>query len=243
MSAIYVLTCARGEGFEYLVQLLAAWDENFPPPTVVCDVSQRSAEEQLADVTFIRSLGVSTVVPYRRPEGSLPGNKLAYWHCLELAERIPGADAVILEDDVEPCTNALRRMAMFEIPADLGFVTFFAPAVFQGKKQYPGLWRTPTPLHGTQAIKFSARTLTALVEWKTDPEFLKFSASDSMIGLASFRLGIRHAAHCPELVQHTGAVSAVSPGLTLDDRLRSALTFPGRNFDALSLYSVNKAFL
>jgi hypothetical protein len=238
---IYVLTCSRGDGFDYLEQLLDRWEENLPPPTVVCDVSQRSAEEQVADETFLRSL-VPMVVPYRRPEGTLGGNKLAYWHCLELAAAA-GADALILEDDVEPCTNALRRMSIFEIPRDLGFVTFFAPVVFQGGKQYPGLWRTPTPLHGTQAIKFSRATLRALVDWGSTPESLAHSASDMAIANATIRLGIKHGAHCPELVQHTGDLSSVSPSLKLADRFRTSLTFPGRKFDALSLYAVNKAFL
>lgn len=233
MISVVVLTCPRGGAFEYLEQTLAAFEKERADVdfegTIVCDNSDDPA-------LFDSSHGWA-VASFMRPAGTLKGNKLAYWRALEMALLSGHGDALVFEDDIALCSGALRRMATFPIPRDCDFLMFFAPAVLQGANSYPGLWRTPTPVMGCQAIKFSRRALARLVEWKASLDFQKYAASDQSLELARVLLGMKYAAHCPELVQHVGETSADSPGWDLDSRRwRRALTFSA-NLDAMALYA------
>lgn len=234
-SALVVLTCPRDddEPFGYLNGTLAqiererAFGADVVAPTVVCDNTSSPA--------------APTVPPgwglhfFSRPPGTIHGNKWAYWEAFRVAAAAD-VDAVILEDDVAFCPRAVARMSLFPIPSDLGFVQFFAPASLQVAKMYPGLWRTPAPALCTQAIKFTRATLKRLVEWQGSQTFASFKESDQALELARVELGIKFAAHCPELVQHIGAKSVATPGEGLEYDLRHSKTFSAR-LDAMALFA------
>jgi hypothetical protein len=176
-------------------------------------------------------------VEYERPPGALRGrNKLPYWHLLERALEL-GHDAVCVEDDLEYSLNAVRRMASFLVPSDLAWVQFFSP-IQLFKTAFPGLWRPPAWSHlFLQAVKFPTRTLAQLVEWAKHDDFIKFGESDSAVNLCATRMGWRYGVHCPDLVQHVGTTSLANEGASMNDR--TARTYPGRNFDALSCFKMD----
>lgn len=233
MIPVVVLTCPRDGGFEYLDRTLAGLDRERADVDfagyVVCDNSTDAQYPSVPDGWRLQS--------YARPEGTVQGNKHAYFEALAAALRLGDGDALVFEDDIELCSGALRRMSTFPIPRDCDFLMFFAPAVLQGAQSFPGLWRTPTPVMGTQAIKFSRNALARIVDWRTSVDFQKFRSSDQSLELARRVLGLKYAAHCPELVQHIGSTSADSPGIDLDGlRWRRALTFSPK-LDAMALYA------
>jgi len=177
----------------------------------------------------------------RFTEPHFKGNKYAYWHVFKLAVDL-GGDALILEDDLELCKNAVRRMTSFAIPDDVDWVQFFAPHVLRVEKSIVGLWRPPpTYIQFAQAMLYPARTLRKLVTWSREREWQKFNESDRALGLATERLGLRYAVHAPDLVQHVGAVSQASGNDTLCD-WRTSKTYPGRDFDAMALYGADQLF-
>jgi hypothetical protein len=178
----------------------------------------------------------------KRAAGELAGNKLAYWEALRCGLDVAG-DLVVLEDDLMLCRNAGRRMCLFEMPEDLDLVQFFSPFILQGDRPLPGLWRPPpAALLFTQAVKYSTRTLAALVDWQSSPDFRAFNISDQALSVALPRLGLRYGVHSPDLVQHAGALSSITPGDTLEQQNRSSRCWPGREFDALALYGRNDLY-
>lgn len=235
-SALVVLTCPRDddEPFGYFNGTVAqiererAFGADVVAPAVVCDQSASSLSP-----TVPRGWGLRL---FARPPGTIHGNKWAYWEALRVALEADVDGGVILEDDVAFCPRAVARMALFPIPEDLGFVQFFAPASLQVAKMYPGLWRTPAPALCTQAIKFTRSTLKRLLAWADSQSFASFKESDQALELARVELGIKFAAHCPELVQHIGAKSAATPGEGLEYDLRHSKTFSAR-LDAMALFS------
>lgn len=235
MIPVVVLTCPREGSFAYLERTLAELEAERDRVDfvgyVVCDNTTSPEYPSVPDGWRWRS--------FSRPPGTFAGNKLAYWAALEEALRLcDGSDsAIVLEDDLAFCQNALRRMATFPIPRDCDWLAFYSPATFQGKQSFPGLWRTPTPVLGCQALKFSRKALARLVEWSSMLDFQRFTSSDQSLELARVLLGMKYAAHCPELVQHVGEDSAVERGMSLDSmRWRRAQTFSA-TLDAMALFS------
>jgi hypothetical protein len=178
---------------------------------------------------------------FESPPGRLRGNKLPYWYVLNQARKM-GGNAVVLEDDLELCKNAVRRMVTFPVPDDLDWVQFFSPHILQTPTMVPGLWRPPPDMQSfAQAIKFRPETLRALVDWTDDPEFSKWNESDNALRLAAKRLTLKYGAHAPDLVQHVGAVSEANPADGLDDS-RTSKQWPGPEFDAMGLYLRDELF-
>ncbi len=236
MIPVVVLTCPRDGAHEYLHQTIGFLEREAED----VDFARQLVSDETDDAVALSVPGW-TVTQFMRPAGTLKGNKLAYWRALEVALDVAtetgSGEALVFEDDIALCNGALRRMATFPIPRDCDFLMFYAPAVLQGAHSFPGLWRTPTPVMGTQAIKFTRRTLARLLEWKDALDFQKFTASDQALELARILLGMKYAAHCPELVQHVGEKSIDSPGWNLDShRWRRALTFSPK-LDAMALYA------
>jgi hypothetical protein len=235
-----VLTCARPEDvepFRYLDATIAQLEEQRAGVDVeghvVCDVTRDERVPTLPEGWELHK--------FARPAGTFQGNKLAYWFALRLA-MINGSDAgLVFEDDVDLAANALRRMVSFPIPRDLSFVMFYSPAVFQNPRVFPGLWRTPTPVIGTQAIKFKRDALRKLDEFSRLDVFNSFTASDEMLEGARAMLGMKYGAHCPEIVQHVGDESAVDLGADLSHRWRRAHTF-AKQLDAMALYARDELF-
>jgi hypothetical protein len=237
---IVVLTCVRpeqGEPFRFFNETIAQLEAERPgldfEGHVVCDITRGDAPPTLPEGWELHK--------FHRPAGSLPGNKLPYWNALEIASHRAGDAALVFEDDVALCPNALRRMVSFPIPRDLDFVMFYAPAVFQNPRVFPGLWRTPTPVIGTQAIKFRKDALWKLVEFSRLAAFGAYTASDEMLEAARVMLGMKYGAHCPEIVQHVGEESAVDYGADLSHRWRRAHTFAA-SLDAMALYARDEYF-
>jgi hypothetical protein len=237
---VVVLTCARpedGEPFRYLDATIAQLEAERPGVTfdgiVVCDNTRSPASPKLPHNWALHS--------FTRAADTIAGNKLAYWEALRVGLSRETDAAIVFEDDVLLCPNALRRMATFPIPPDLGFVMFYSPAVFQNPRVFPGLWRTPTPVIGTQAIKFSRAALRKLDEFSHFEAFNQYHASDQILELARAMLGMKYGAHCPEIVQHVGDESAVDLGADLSHRWRHAQTF-ARQLDAMALYARDELF-
>jgi len=262
VTGVYVMTSPRpGEDrwlyFRPLVAAIAR-EEWSGPLYVLVDGSEEDAAE-LAEL----APGWMVHRHERRPGTWLGGNKWPYWRLLELARETTAAlgDAVLLEDDLELCRNAIGRMALFPIPSDVDAVHFYNGFYFSGPRAHPGLWRTPAAAMGCQAIKYPRRTLERLVDWKTKEEWQKHNESDVALGLAQARLGLRFACHMPDIVQHVGAVSLVSHGMFSEagvplegagadarrdaDRTlggRVSVNYPGKRFDAMSLFSAHDLF-
>jgi hypothetical protein len=176
---------------------------------------------------------------YRRPAGLLQGNKWPYWHLLRVGRDL-GCDVVALEDDLQFCKNAVRRMAIFPVPDDLAWVQFFSPMVFRHFDSYPGLWRPPMGSSlFLQAAKYPARTLEQLISWEErELGFHMYAASDQALPLAAAFHGWNYGAHAPDLVQHVGGISEAQSheGLNKLDTWRTSQMWGGENWDAMQLY-------
>jgi hypothetical protein len=237
---VVILTCARpedGEPYRYLDATIAQIEAERPGVDidghVVCDVTKADAPPKLPEGW--------TLHKFAREHDTIAGNKLAYFFALRVALSLNADAALVFEDDVAFCPNALRRMVTFPIPPDLSFVMFYAPAVFQHPRIFPGLWRTPTPVVGTQAIKFSRSALRKFDEFSHFEAFNAFHASDQILEVGRGLLGMKYGAHCPEIVQHVGDESAVDVGADLSHRWRKSQTFAAQ-LDAMALYARDELF-
>lgn len=240
MTNLLVLTCARtrnteGDPWQYIKQTLPEIDAEAVPGLgrgIVCDGHYEGP----------RPPGW-IVYEYERPPGNLrAGNKLPYWHLLRVGRDL-GGDLVALEDDVTFCKNAVRRMATFPVPEDLGWVQFFSPMVIRNFDTWPGLWRPPkTSSSFLQAAKFPPRTLQQLIYWQENaPEFALASASDDALSIFSPKLGLNYGVHCPDLVQHVGELSEAQEDMKkLGDRRTSVCWSP--DIDAMALYQRDELF-
>jgi hypothetical protein len=241
VTALVVLTCARDgeQPFVYLddtlrqIEAERAAGVDVVEPTIVCD---HTASDNRPDIPI-----GWTLESFGRPPGTLRGNKWAYWAALATAERAGTDDALILEDDLEFAPNALRRMALFPVPADLAFVMFFAPAILQAPKMFPGLYRVPAPVICCQAIKYSRAGLRRLLDWQSSLGFEAFVESDQSLDRARAELALKYGAHCPELVQHVGATSVANPGEGLEYDFRRAKTF-ARRLDSMALFARDELY-
>jgi hypothetical protein len=253
MTGIYVLTSPRAgdERWPYVRAVVeqAKREEIANPLYMVIDGTEEDAAE-LADI----APGWMIHRHQRDPGNWIGGNKWPYWRLLEVARETtaPLGDALILEDDLEFAKNALGRMTLFPVPADVHAVQFFSAWLIRTPKAHPGLWRTPASVQGCQAIKFPRRTLEQLVEWKKNDLFQPFNESDVALGVAQAALGLRWSNHMPDLVQHTGAVSAVVTGMLEEAKIdegiaveaanaslggRTSVNYPGPNFDCMKLFA------
>lgn len=232
MTTLAVLTCARGDDpWASITRTLEQLDrENLPDVAkyIVCDGTYEGPQPP-----------GWRVVHFHRPPGALHGNKLAFWHLLEQA--LPGEDLVALEDDIELCKNAARRMVTFPVPVDLAWVQFCSPHLLEAKAQV-GLWRPPRCSSAfLQAAKFRGAALDAIIRFRHVPLFQQYTASDQALSLAALACDLAYGAHCPDLVQHAGEHSAVDDGQPLAD-WRRARSWPGPAFDAMKLFAVDDRF-
>jgi hypothetical protein len=260
VNGIYVLTSPRKTGddpWRYVRAVIdAARAEDLENPKHI--LVDGTADE----AATVSELAKGWIVhQYQRPDGQwLGGNKWPYWRLLEIAfdATAVGDEALILEDDLEFPVNALQRMLLLRIPRDVSVVQFFSGFLFRQPETQPGLWRSPAPVQGCQALKYSRSTLQILKAWKNHPEWQKFNESDTALGVAQQRLGLRFANHLPDVVQHIGSVSAVSYGtmkqagiaddstdLEICDRSlggRVSVNYVGKNFDCLRLFARHDVF-
>jgi hypothetical protein len=145
-----------------------------------------------------------------------------FWAMLDV---VGDRDLIFCEDDVMPCTNALRFMAAWDGP----HVTHFFNPMSQpfGPRILP-----PGGFEFAQTLKIPARIVAFL---RADPPTSRGLKDgwDLAIGRCLHRLGEPLFQH-RSLVQHVGFTSMWTPGNNLAKR-RPARDWPGEDFDALSL--------
>jgi hypothetical protein len=257
VTATVILTRRRaGAGFEYFKQtwegMRGAWETNAEvrmsmAPRVQLDVSGLELEQAEADEADVRAIvGPGVVIwRFRAPDDlNFGGTKHAYWGALTgLLEGTAADDLLVLEDDLAFCKNGFLRMLTFPLPADLDWVTFFGPQILVRAKAWAGLWRVPAPSFGTLAIKFRRESLRRIVIWpaQSPDEFMSFVAGDQALDRCRLRHGMRFGLHVPELVEHRGAIS--TQGDHLEHEERSAKSWPGPEFDALTLFGRHELYL
>lgn len=259
MTGIYVLTSPRkmSDRWAYVKTVIAQAkiEQIDNPKWLVVD----GTPEDLVELQEIADGW--NICHYQRPAGQwLGGNKWPYWRLLQLANEETSHldEALTLEDDLTFPINALTRMVTLRNPRDVDVMQFFSGFLFTQKETHPGLWRTPAPVQGCQALKYSAAALDRVVQWSKHPEWQKYNESDVALGLAQTRLGLRFANHLPDIVQHAGAVSHVSQGMLVEagitDQLtrdvatkslagRTSATYPGDAFDCMRLFGRHDLYL
>ncbi len=259
MTGLFVLTSPRkmDDRWHYVREIVhqAQVEKLDNPKWMVVDGTPE-------DLVELQALAPAwNICRHDRPIGQwLGGNKWPYWRLLELAkeETRDLDEALLLEDDLTFPINALTRMVTLRNPRDVDVMQFFSGFLFKERQTFPGLWRTPAPVQGCQALKYSAAALARLVDWSKNPEWQKFNESDVALGLAQQRLGLRFANHLPDIVQHAGDVSRVSQGMLveagIDDQAtkdiaskslagRTSATYVGDNFDCMRLFCRHDLFL
>jgi hypothetical protein len=108
-------------------------------------------------------------------------------------------------------------MLDFDMPGDVGLVSFFGSKAYVNAKTPHGLRRIP---RGTsrflQSNKYSHETLTKLDAFRYRLEYLETPQSaDQTIARACKLQKIDAAIHVPSLVDHVGAVSKNTPAAKL----------------------------
>ena len=155
----------------------------------------------------------------------------------------PTRDAILFEDDVQPCRNAVPAMMKIEVPDDCGAVSFYDGGHAHELKPYAGphlgLTRVgPERLSragfaGAQALRIPAWLIARMQAGEFDPPA---HGQDTWVGRVVADLGLGVAVLCPSLVQHVGEDSLCQPGANLKDWRTPTTTFPGEDFDALGEY-------
>jgi hypothetical protein len=262
VTNLFIMTSRRPgpEPFGLLLHTLEQLEEEkLPADTLKCVVVDGNEDDFATVRELVDDFGqVATVELFTKPAAAkLGGNKLVYWAILGLAAKLE-RDALILEDDLENSARALERALMFPVPEDVDLVQFFSGWTLTDERMSFGLWRTPAPFAGCQAVKYPLRTLERLVGWsRISVEFQNFTASDQAVSVAQRRLGLRVANHCPDLFEHDGKQSAVDAGIMeegniVDDdsieraknslRGRRSHTWRGKNFDCMRLFAGHELF-
>lgn len=144
-----------------------------------------------------------------------PGNRNAWFSLFEAAVTVGGA-ALCFEDDIEICAGGVKRMVDFQVPADLAAVRFFTPRVV-APSYGNGLHRLPLSVDRKQgalflqALKWRPEALIALSEFRGHPDYHVTPSADQTVGKACSILGLSIASHKPDLVQHVGHKSKMTP--------------------------------
>jgi hypothetical protein len=164
------------------------------------------------------------------------GQKKSYWRALALGTeecRRTGSDRMlILEDDVELCTNALPYMERARLPGAFAFVTWY-----DGHAVRPGAARGIYPAAAMRFICLQAITWTPSVAEELLSSEVAAAWSEPHGGdllVAKILGGRSYGVHVPNLVQHLGSESVCSPGVNLSGA-RTASNYAGRKFDAAIL--------
>jgi hypothetical protein len=154
----------------------------------------------------------------------------------------PHEDALLFEDDVQPCVNAVDMMVRTKVPDDCGAVSFYDAGDTVGNL-YAGM-RTglhkivpsganALGFHGAQALRLPAWLIARMQDGEFDPPHV---GQDVWVGRLLHGIGKKIAVMCPSLVQHVGDDSLCSPGAKLTGARVPAANFPGENFDAMGVW-------
>lgn len=151
----------------------------------------------------------------------------------------PTMDAILFEDDVQPCRNAVAAMVAIPVPDGCGAVSYYDAGDTIGSLyagHTTGLHIVPASgpsnlgFHGAQALRLPAWLITRMQAGEFDPPH---TGQDVWIGQLLSGLGLNIGVTCPSYVQHVGDDSLCSPGATLSGVRAPASNFPGEDFDAL----------
>jgi hypothetical protein len=135
-------------------------------------------------------------------------------------------DLVFLEDDVALGGNALQFMALYPIPPELAFMSWFEAIVRHEAR--PQVMRVPAESFCySQAVTIPGRTLAQLrnASWNLD------GGIDSNI--ATILRGQFFGLHVPALVQHMGRISVAHPDRAEVPRSQ---TFHGEGYNVMDLF-------
>jgi hypothetical protein len=155
----------------------------------------------------------------------------------------------VLEDDIELCRGAVKRIDESGVPADCAFIcwcdTFVGrpkqviegPYAFNRPKEpvpdAPGyVRRTSALFYCSQALTFPRSSAIAILESPLTRMWSARNEGDQLVAQV-----FRHdpyAVHVPSLVQHVGDLSICNPGSKLMLE-RLSHHYPGKDFDAATL--------
>lgn len=220
---LYVITAPRPGGVSYLDRTLRLLDlQSWTGPKIVWSDGP---------VPALASVPAGWEVSVRPRRG--PPNTHAFWDLLGDAA---GDDAVILEDDVEPCAGALPLIEAVGAPhIDLAYVSWFDPITKAGGP-IPGTVLVPASrILPMQARTYGAGVIATLLAAGPGPR--PEGGADACVARA-LGTGRRAAVVSPSLFQHVGHVSAVgaAQGLTGD---RVSASWLGPDVDARHLFSLD----
>lgn len=151
----------------------------------------------------------------------------------------PHMDALLFEDDVQPCVNAIEKMTQIEVPDRCGAVSFYDAGdtvgslyagMSSGIHEVPASGPNNLGFHGAQAFRLPAWLIARMQDGEFDPPH---SGQDVWVGRLLASIGKRIAVICPSLVQHVGDDSLCSPGAKLSGARAPAANFPGEDFNAM----------
>jgi hypothetical protein len=150
----------------------------------------------------------------------------------------PTHDALLFEDDVQPCVNAVRAMLQVPLPPGCGAISFYDAGdtighLYAGMRSGLAVIGANGPnelgFHGAQALMLPSWLIARMQVGEFDPPH---AGQDVWIGRLLDRAGLKIAVCCPSLVQHVGDDSLCSPGATLEGARKPSNNFPGEDFDA-----------
>jgi hypothetical protein len=202
-TKLYVMTCPRGGGVSYLGHTLR--QANAQP--------WEGERVVWSDGELDRKLVPDGWRIEERPRRG-PPNTHAFW---ELLADAAGADALVLEDDLELSPGFLPYAARIGCPSPLAYVSWFDPLTQRRSINVQfGLLVDAQALLPAQARTWPARTIDLLLKAGPGP-----NPSAGLDACAAAALGgLLAGVHVPSGVQHRGLLSSVNPGLGLtDDRI------------------------
>jgi hypothetical protein len=156
----------------------------------------------------------------------------------------PSMDAILFEDDVQPCRNALAAMVAIGVPDGCGAVSYYDAgdtigSLYAGHTVgvhiVPASGPSDLGFHGAQALRLPAWLIARMQAGEFDPPH---AGQDVWVGRVLKGLGLNIAVTCPSYVQHVGDDSLCSPGASLTGVRAPASNFPGEDFDALGRFPV-----
>jgi glycosyltransferase involved in cell wall biosynthesis len=241
-SLIVVLTCKRPVSYvEATLQEIMAQGGTLASKRVLLfdgpiDTSGLPAE-LLADWTIMEIPGkdASSMNGEGLSDKGLNGTHIGLWSAVSLGDTLGAGKVLFMEDDILPCKNAIERALSFEVPDDLGLVTFFDPGnVPPGEERK--LWKFGARKYSCNQCFLMPRRSARWIRL-SDPTNGPWHGSngDDFIGRSIARSPWpKIGTHIPCLVEHIGEVSLGYLGVGLI-KGRVATNFPGKDFDALSL--------
>jgi hypothetical protein len=167
------------------------------------------------------------------------GVRRTMWRAFEAAIESHADKLLLVEDDIRPCRNAVKKILSMDVPADAAFIDFHDMKELREENR-PGLYPIAfanIAYWGNQCMLFPRRTIEWLVEH--DPTSIETSSmpngADRVLGLLLERSPWpSDLIHLPRLVNHVGAISIAHEGMNLDGR-RATANYPGDEFDAMTL--------